>query len=225
MKGIFQKRVDANPQWKGKYGNVLNDLQTTYIELMPYGLARDYYLEISSKIEIFAIAAQLNSLIKAYEKDTDKGYADQLVKVKQKLDDLFKEYSPAVDRKLFGILMEMYLKDQPGEFVSMYASDLHKPQDKKDERTGMQENLLYNESILPNKEKLYKDCLGKDPKQAIALISNDKAMRLYLDMVDTYNTRVNARLNPIQNRINQLQRTYMQAQMEVMKEKTILSGC
>jgi len=30
---------------------------------------------------------------------------------------------------------------------------------------------------------------------------------------------VNARLNPIQNRINQLQRTYMQAQMEVMKEK------
>jgi len=215
----FQKRVDANPQWKGKYGNVLNDLQTTYIELMPYGLARDYYLEISSKIEIFAIAAQLNSLIKAYEKDTDKGYADQLVKVKQKLDDLFKEYSPAVDRKLFGILMEMYLKDQPGEFVSMYASDLHKPQDKKDERTGMQENLLYNESILPNKEKLYKDCLGKDPKQAIALISNDKAMRLYLDMVDTYNTRVNARLNPIQNRINQLQRTYMQAQMEVMKEK------
>jgi Peptidase S46 len=215
----FQKRVDGNPQWKAQYGNLLNDLQTTYIELKPYGLARDYYLEIGSKIEVFAIAAQLNSLIKAYEKGADKGYADQLVKVKQKLDDLFNEYSPAVDRKLFGILMEMYVKDQPAEFVSMYANDLYKPQDKKGEGTDMMEKMLYNESILPNKAKLYKDCLSKDPRQAIALISNDKAMLLYLDMVNTYNTRVNAMLNPIQNRINQQQRTYMQAQMEVMKEK------
>ena len=98
-------------------------------------------------------------------------------------------------------------------------ANLRNPQDKKDEGTGMMENMLYTESLLPNKEKLYKDYLSKDPKQAIELISNDKAVRLYFDMVNTYNTKVTARLNPIQNRINQLQRTYMQAQMEVMKEK------
>ena len=215
----FQKRVNANPQWKAQYGNVLNDLQAAYSELKPYGLARDYYLEISSKIELFTIAAQLNSLLKAYENAADKGYADQLVKVKQKLDELYNEYSPAVDKKLFGSLMEMYIKDQPAEFVSLYASNLRNPQDKKDEGTGMMESMLYTESLLSNKEKLYRDYLSKDPKQAIELINNDKAVRLYFDMVNTYNTKVAARLNPIQNRINQLQRTYMQAQMEVMKEK------
>ena len=42
---------------------------------------------------------------------------------------------------------------------------------------------------------------------------------LYTDMVDTYNRNVAGKLNEMQNRINKLQRTYMQAQMEVMKEK------
>lgn len=212
---IFQSRVNANPQWKAQYGNILNDLQTTYTELKPYGLARDYFLEISSKIEVLAIAAQLNSLLRAGE----KGYAEQLVKVKQKLDDLYYEYNPAVDRKLFAALMEMYIKDQPADYVSMYARNLRYPQDKKDEGIALMENTIYEGSPLPHKEKLYKEYLDKDPKQALELISNDKAVRLYLDIVNTYNNTVASKLNPIQNRINQLQRTYMQAQMEVMKEK------
>ncbi len=215
----FQKRVNANPAWKEKYGNVLNDLQAAYNEIKSYSLAKEFYLEISSKIELFAIGAQLNSLIKAYEKGGDKGYADQLIKVKEKLDELYKEYNPEVDRKLFSSLMEMYLKDQPAEFVSQYALDLLKPQDKKDEGKGVIENLLYSESPLIEKEKLYKDYLSGNPRQAIELISNDRAVRLYFDMVNTYNIKVSAKLNPVQGRINQLQRIYMQAQIDIMKEK------
>ena len=58
----FQKRVNANPQWKHQYGSLLNDLETAYDEFKPYGLARDYYLEITRKIELFTIAGQLNTL-------------------------------------------------------------------------------------------------------------------------------------------------------------------
>ena len=114
--------------------------------------------------------------MKAYESGGERGYADQLAKVKEKLDDLYIEYSPAVDRRLFASLMEMYLKDQPAEFVSMYARNLRNPQDKKDEGIKMMENMIYGESPLPYKEKLYKDYLDKDPKQAVELISNDKAV-------------------------------------------------
>src|SRR5687768_14311465 len=32
----FQKRVDANPQWKEKYGSVLADLERAYNEIKPY---------------------------------------------------------------------------------------------------------------------------------------------------------------------------------------------
>jgi len=215
----FQKRVDAKPQWKASYGGVLNELQAAYQELAPYGRARDYFLEISSKIELLAIAAQLNALVDAYEKTGDKGYNEQLVKIKEKLEDLYNEYNPEVDRRLFAVLIEMYLKDQPAEFVSVYARNARHPQDKKDEGTGLMENLFYTESPLPFKEKLYAGYLSKEPLQAVELIKNDKAVRLYQDMAATYNNNVAAKLNPIQSRISQLQREYMKAQMEVMKEK------
>jgi hypothetical protein len=215
----FQKRVDANPQWKTAYGTLLSDLKTAYAELKPYGLARDYYLEIASKIELLAFASQLNTLVKEYEKNGDQGYTAQLVKVKDKLNDLYKEYSPEVDRRLFAALIEMYLRDQPTEFVSAYARNIYSPQDKKEEGMSSMENLLYTGSPLINKEKLYADYLNKDPKQAVEMIKSDKAVRLYLDMVETYNNGVAAKLNPIQGKINRLQRDYMKAQMEVMKEK------
>jgi hypothetical protein len=216
----FQKRVNANPQWKAKYGNVLNDLQAAYTELKPYGLARDYYLEISSKIELLAIAAQLNSLIKAYENGAGKGYADQLVKVKQKLDELYKEYSPEVDRQLFRSLMEMYIKVQPAEYVSDFAKKEWTDHTTHDPGITNLEVLCYTISDLAYRDKLYgSDLLSGDPQKAITAIKKDTAILLYLDMVKTYNDKIASRLNEIQNRINQLQRTYMQAQMDVMKEK------
>jgi hypothetical protein len=114
--------------------------------------------------------------------------------------------------------MEMYLKDQPAEFVSTFALNLRSAQDKRDEGIETMVNTIYGQSPLPDKEKLYREYLDKNPKQAVELISGDKTVRLYIDMVNTYNTAVGAKLNPIQNRINQLNRTYMQAQMELMKE-------
>ena len=219
QEAVFQSRVTNNAQWKEKYGNVLKDLKEAYTELKPYGLARDYFDEITGKIEILGIASHLISLLKAYESDGDKGYTDQLENVKEKLNNLYIEYSLQVDRRLFASLMEMYLNDQPAEFVSINARNLRNPQDKKDEGVIMMVNMIYGESLLPYKEKLYKDYLDKDPRQAVALISGDKAVRLYIDMVNTYNSAVDTKLKPIENRIDRLNRIYMQAQTEIMKEK------
>ena len=48
----------------------------------------------------------------------------------------------------------------------------------------------------------------------------DKATELYAALVTNYSDNVSKKLNEVQNRINQLQRTYVQAQMDVFKEKT-----
>lgn len=216
----FQKRVNANPQWETNYGTLLDDLQAAYKQLKPYGRARDYYLEIASKIELLAIASQLNSLVNAYEKNGEKGYADQLVQVKEKLDDLYKEYNPEVDRQLFRGLMEMYIKDQPSEYVSDYVKKEWTDHNTHDPGITMLEAICYNMSDLAYRDKLYAgNLLSADPRLAINAIKKDSAVLLYLAMVKTYNEKVMPRLNEIQNRINQLQRDYMKAQMEIMKEK------
>ena len=216
----FQKRVTGNPQWKVKYETVLNDLLAAYTELKPYSLSRDYFLEISSKIELFAIAAQLNSLVKAHEKNSEKGYTGQLAIVKDKLNDLYKEYNPEVDRQLFRSLMDMYIKDQPSEYVSELAKKGWADHNTHDPGITSLEVLCYTVSSLAYRDKLYSsNLLSADPQKAITAIKKDTALLLYLDMVNTFNDKIAPRLNEIQNRINQLQRTYMQAQMEVMKEK------
>ena len=60
--------------------------------------------------------------------------------------------------------MEMYIKDQPAEFVSAYALSLRNPQDKKDEGMAAMEKMIYDESALPYKERLYKLLLRQGPK-------------------------------------------------------------
>ena len=66
---VFQQRVDANANWKKNYGSLLPDLASAYATMEPYALARDYYSEIVSKIEVFTIAAQLNTLVTAFQKE------------------------------------------------------------------------------------------------------------------------------------------------------------
>jgi len=211
----FQKRVNANPQWKTGYGNLLSDLDAAYAELKPVGFARDYYLEITSKIELFTVAGQLQSLVSAYEKDGEKGYNQRLPQVKGFLDDFLKEHSTAVDKKLFAALMKMFVMDQEKENVSEQmkkrsmaeAGDFEKAAEK-----------LYNETVILD-AKTVAGRLQLTAAEAVNSIRADAAVVLYNDILKTYQQQVQGRLNEIQGRINRLQRLYMQAQTEVFKEK------
>ena len=211
----FQKRVNANPQWKTQYGTLLGDLEAAYTEIKPYGYARDYYLEITSKIELFAIAAQLNSLIVAFDKEGDKGYQQRLPQVKKTLEALYEEYSPVVDKQLFETMLEMYVKDQEANYISPL----------------LKEWLTASGNSLPTLAKRIfaekpgdgneiKMLLNKPASEAISELKNLQSIKLYNDLLKTYQSQVQLKLNDTQARINKLNRSYMQAQMEVFKEKT-----
>ena len=211
---IFQQRVNANVAWV-KYKTLLNDLQQEYAAFEPYGLARDYYTEIVSKIELFTIAAQLNTLVTAYTKDGEKGYQQRLNAVKPVIENLLGEYSASVDIKLFEALMEMYVKDQAAKNVSpllgewlataggSYAALAQK--------LYAQNNLYNSNSIIA--------ILTKPAASAVLDIQSFDALLLFADVQKTYQQNVQAPSAEIQTRINRLQRNYRQAQMDVMKEK------
>ncbi len=212
----FQKRVNANPQWKTQYGNLLSELVSSYNELRPYGFARDYYNEIVSKVELFTIIAQLNSLVTAYDKDGEKGYQQKLPQVTNALNGLFEEYNAAVDKKLFEVLMEMYMKDQEDKCISMKLKELLRH-----EGGNSMANLaiiIYGANTFSGKSFVM-ELLKKPSAEMIQTVKTADPAILYSDMLKTYQAEVQVKLNEIQNRINKLQRTYMQAQMEVMKER------
>ena len=211
----FQKRINANPQWKAAYGNLLADLSSAYAELRPYGYARDYYNEIISRVELFTAASQLQSLVTAYGKDGEKGYSQRLSMVKEILSDFYKEHNTAVDKKIFEELMAMYTMDQEKQNISsiikegamMAGGDFQKLSEK-----------IYGETTILDSSDIGSR-LKQPAADMILFIKNNSAIKLYNGILKTYQQQVQGKLNDIQSRINKLQRSYMQAQMEVFKEK------
>ncbi len=211
----FQNRVNASPELKSKYGTVLSDLNKAYDELKPYGLARDYYTEITSRMELLVIASQLNMLVAAYDKDGESGYTTRLPQVQSRLNSFYGDYSPVVDQKMFEVLLTLYVNDQDEKFRSkllneklkMYQGDF-----------GKLSKALFAETDLDDKQHTL-SLLNKPAKEVVESIRNNSIVQLFLDMQGAYQNQVQQNLNPIQDRINALQRKYMAAQMEVFKEK------
>lgn len=209
----FQKKVAANPQWKTNYGTVLQDLNNAYAELKPFGFARDYFLEIVSKIELFTMAGQLSSLVNAYDQGGEAAYQKKKNEMLDFMKGFFPEHNTEVDKKLFAALMKMYVNDQQAENVS--------PMVKERSTNGNFDKMadnVYSETFLLNQRSV-DDKLKLSTSEAINFIRNDIAIKLYNDILRTYQSNVQGRLNEIQTRLNKLQRIYMQAQMDVFKEK------
>ena len=212
----FQKRVNANPQWKEAYGNLLLDLAKTYNEFEKYSLARDFFNETMSRIEAFAIVNQLNSLRNAKEKNGEKGFTNALPGVKERLAEIYKEYSPVVDKQLFIALIDKFVKDQPQEFVAPYL--LNKLKENNNDVSKLADELYNNVDLFQNGNKVLQQ-LSSNPEVVMAANDMNHANQLIAELSTYYNNTVSKNITGLQSRINQLNRTYMQAQMEVMKEK------
>jgi hypothetical protein len=210
----FEKIVLSRPEYNLAYIELLKNLKKAYSDIEPYAYARDYYNEIVPRVELLGIAADMNSLVTAASKD-EAAYSKRKAEVLTKLEESFKEYSPAVDQKLFEALMEMYVKDQKAEYVSPAFKSILT--EKGNSVTALSE-VVYSQSAFGSLGKI-KKLLGGNMEEVIAAIKTDVAGQLYSDILKTFVSNVSPRLNELQSEINRLQRNYMQAQMDVFSTK------
>lgn len=207
----FLNRINNNAGLKTDYGNVLQQLNESYKDIKNFALARDYYLETSSKIELFTVVLRTMALKAKKEK---QGFADELDKEINWLNDFFKDNNTDVDKELFAAMMEIYIEKQPSAYVSAYA----KEELQKFGTYKKWAEALYAKSIFANKEKVI-DFLKNDPSQLFEALTTDDAGRLVLSISGLYNNDVAIELNKRQTTINQLQRKYMQAQIEAFSNR------
>ncbi len=209
---LFSSKIKSNPAWEIQYGRVLQDLSNGYKNIEPYALARDYYNEIMPRIEIFNTASVLNTLIQSYSKDIETKN-DSKGKSLAKLEDIFKEYNPALDQQLFEKLLMIYVNNQSADNISpllkqwLTTKDIH--------AIAID---IYTSSVMTTLENI-KGIVKNEPNTTIELIKNDNLFKLYTDITETYNTQVASPLSMLQTNINKLQRNYMQAQLDVFKNK------
>jgi len=211
----FMKRVNANPRWKQEYGSVLAELDLAYAELKPYSFARDYQTEVIGRIEVFAIASILNGLNNVREKNGETGMKEMLPRTKERLQDFYKEYEAEVDKRLFAALMEMYVNNGDKNFL---APGLLALVDKHNGDFTKVAEGIYSTTILTREAEVLQK-LDENPDALLEEWKKDPATQLYIDVVGAYVKNVGNKINPIQTKINQLQRIYMKAQMEVFSDR------
>ncbi|MBK8608774.1 MAG: S46 family peptidase [Chitinophagaceae bacterium] len=215
MEDGFEKIVLSKPELNVAYVGLLNNLKTAYDKIEPYGFARDYFSEITSKIEILGFANQLKAVVNAYEKNGEAGYAEAKTKAIKRLEDDYGDYSVAVDKKLFEVLMDMYVADQKDNYVSPFFKSLLKQNNNNYAKTA---DAVFSQSKVYDSKKL-QTLLTGSAKDVTEAITNDMAYQLILDMQETFSKEVAGNLNALQAEINQLQRIYMKAQMDVFTKK------
>ncbi|MBZ4189306.1 S46 family peptidase [Niabella beijingensis] len=208
----FTQRLNADNNLKNRYGTVLQDLNSAYKDIKPFGLTRDYYLETISKIELFVIINRLRTLKAATGKPN---YEKEYAAARDKLTELYKNLSPTVDRDIFAALLPVYIEKQDPAFIAPVAKQQFEQYGKNYQQWAA---ALYGNSVFLDSAKVM-EAIKTDPSALYALFDTDPAAQLVSGMAALYDTGITPKLNELQARINGLQRSYMQAQMEVLTDK------
>jgi hypothetical protein len=210
----FQKRVNANPALKEKYGTVLQQLNDRYSQLQPFAVARDYYTEVTGAIELFKINKWATDLTTAFKNGGDAAFTKKKEEVLAAAPDFYKDYRPDIDQRVATVLMDKYFGTIAPEYVGKGALDIWK--DKASGEKVIRE--IYDDSKLLTLQNLQK-MLSQNPAEVIDDLGEDEGIQFARAIINGYNTGVAPQVTALQNEINALQRTYMQAQTEVFKDK------
>lgn len=214
LEDSFQRLVQKNPALPASYAQLVPQLEKTYQEMAPWALARDQYSEIIPRIELFSIAAQMNTWGNAWKKQ-DPNRAKIQTDVSSRLEGIFEEYHAGVDEQLFASLMEIYFNQTNQDLVAPAARQLL--QDHGNSCSALAQ-WLFMQSRLTQMAHL-KEVMNATDSLAIANFLSDPALLLQKAMSEHFNKLVAPRYNELQASINQLQRNYMQAQMDVFKSR------
>lgn len=215
LEASFEKIVLGNPAMNLVYADLLKKLEQAYKDIEPYAVARDYYSEILGKVELNLISLSGIQLSNGYDKG-DAVYKLAVKEITDKLVNLYGEYNATVDQKLFEALMEMYVKDQKPEYVSPVLKKMLAENSNSITDVAAK---VYSQSLFTSPLK-FKQLLDVVATKGNNAIKEDIAFILFNDVIKTYTENVRPKLDEYQNTINQLQRTYMQAQMDVFTQKT-----
>lgn len=212
----FTQRVNANPDWKFRYGNLLPRLNQLYAEFEPYNLAREVYAETCLRnCEALSLAASMDSWLKTFTHNGPVFFNGKMPEVKKQIEGALKNYRADVDQAVFATVIENYLRYTPNAWGGARVRERLAAYG--DSPAKMAE-ALYARSLFTDRSRLLQTLEG-EPAACHAALSQDPLYTLWSEMYEAYATQVQPKIQELQPLINLLQRQYMEAQLRVFKER------
>lgn len=211
----YRQQMEANPLWKQKYSGVLDSLNAYYQQIQPYAQTRDYYSELVKNVELFTVGDRLISFLNDVHEKGEGQYETMREQFLAGMQPFYQNYNAKVDHDICASLISLYAKGVPPQYAGSEFAQIWQ-ENNKDGRAMA--DKLYALSALTSPEKL-KAFVQQPYNTVVAQMWADPASRLVMALRKGFVDNVSKPLADIQSNINNLQRTYMQAQMEVMSSK------
>ncbi len=211
----FKNWVEANPERKSRYGEVLPNFEKLYSQIAGYTKANDYYSEIVLRgTDIFSIISFFDAIDARWPSLSP---ADQLKiqkAIQPKLNEYFNEYNRATDEKIFAALISLYAKDMdqallPEDFKSLMN------------KTSQEELISkYRNSIFSDQAKLAEITSGLNAK-SLKTINQDPVFKIFRSLKRQFDSKVEPYYASIQKQIDANMKTYMAGIMEMNQGKSL----
>ncbi|MDO5522599.1 MAG: S46 family peptidase [Bacteroidia bacterium] len=177
--------IDSNQRNKTKYGNLLKNLEETYTGSTDMARYTTYFLEtFNNGIELIRFASTILQF------DMDGTEEDKAAFINDRIIESYKNYEPALDKKVLPVLMKLYAERVPAEYhpdiyekiKSDFGGDYEKYAD-----------WLFANSQFTNLTDLMEllktadtQDLTQDPAMELALSTKDMGYELSGQMISDY---------------------------------------
>ncbi len=178
------------------YGNLLSTFQTQYETLEPYAVKRSNFLEVFlTNSDVLKIAFRLNQLVGASGQGEAR-FAEVQSALIGMFSGIYKDYNAKLDQEVVKQIFPLY--------DSAVSED--------------EINAVFENSIFVNKESGLAALKG-ELKVVVERIQNDPLYQMSKPYVDEFYQDLNPNYQNIKAEIDETQKLYMKAQMEVLPEE------
>jgi len=212
----FMTRVNATPEWKKNYGNLLSDFEKLYAENKNNKLFNDLMSEIIFRNpEILYHARKFEKLVSLGLADKKDDYNTELEKRKKAVSGFFKGYDADLDKEIIASLLTYYVQTMEAAYIPDYITEINN-KFKGDFNKAM--SWVFDKSVFTDQSKSEALLNGKASKLS-KTVQKDPLYKIVSSFLSIYRTKYGDALKSFYNQESLLMRTYMKAQMEVMSEK------
>ncbi len=212
----FLQRVAAKPSAVEKYAHLLPGLDSLYQAREPLEIARAYVGEINYNVDLFRLANVLAAQLKRVDNNGLEDFRQRAPALIAYLENYFQGYSAEVDREVARALLPSYFEEVETEYQSPYAVDQLA-------FAGSYDALvedLFQGSYLTHPDRMI-DLLRMDPAAFVEHLSADRSLQ-FVRQLNGYNeVRVVDPYNAYAERINALQREYMDGLLRFFPERNL----
>ncbi|MDX1685655.1 MAG: S46 family peptidase [Saprospiraceae bacterium] len=211
----FLKKVNKRRKYRNQYSGVLEDLRQAYKAEEDHRLATSLHYEfLRRNVEIFRLCRQLSLMEGALENYGDQEFDRYKQKFIPQAQGFFDSYRSNIDKEVMGGQISAYKKYMPQALIWPGFNELLRQHGDGDAVA----NHLFTESRITTYEGLV-ELTELSPEKFVIAMVNDPLMSLYKGIEDHFNEVISPVFKEKQNMIDELQRKYMKAQMDVFSKK------